>query len=105
MDILSIPIEKILYFCTHVFSQSQIASEIYQTILRFSTIYIDLIINRNLHSFMDVHCSNMYDDLTPNVNANQYEVIVKKVSVNSYIINVQFFNFNSILHFFVSFFV
>lgn len=39
-------------------------------------------INRNLHSFMDVHCRNMYDDLTPNENANQYEVIVKKGTVN-----------------------
>lgn len=45
------------------------------------TIYIVSMINRNL--FMDfIFCRNMYDELTSNENANQYEVILKKGSAN-----------------------
>lgn len=33
-------------------------------------------INKNI--FLDVYCRDMYDDLTPNENVNQYEAILQK---------------------------
>lgn len=71
------------YFCRCVFFQNQIATEINKIIcVRLFTIYIVSMINRNL--FMDGYCRNIYDELTSNENANQYEVVLKKGSANWY---------------------